>query len=207
MIYVETGARRDFQNSPITTVAALKALTSVDNVIRYCVETDTVYRYEATGSAYTADDLYVLITGDGGDTRWIGVSGRYIAGTLNVSGRFSYNITVIKTATGNLSAAEVTNTIINNYGQGAETTLTLPAAAAGMNFMLVISTTGNAIHIKAGASDKIYLDGTALDDGDKVSLATPAVANSATFYTIQTGAAAWDWVCQTTLGVFTDGGA
>ena len=128
-------------------------------------------------------------------------------GAVTITGKLAYGISVVKTATGDLTAAEVTNTIINNYGQGAETTLTLPAAAAGMNFMLVISTTGNAIHIKAGASDKIYLDGTALDDGDKVSLAVPAVANSATFITIQTGAAAWDWVCQTILGVFTDGGA
>ena len=64
----------------VTTVAAMKALSGTDDRLRYCDETETLYQYEATGSAYTADDLYVLITADGGNTRWLGVSGRYIAG-------------------------------------------------------------------------------------------------------------------------------
>src|SRR5512135_1804283 len=66
---------------PVATVATLKALTGADNRLRYCVETETFYRYEASGSAYTADDLYVMITGDGGNTRWIGVGGRYVLAT------------------------------------------------------------------------------------------------------------------------------
>lgn len=114
---------------------------------------------------------------------------------------------VIKTATGSLSVVECSGTIITNYGQGAETTLTLPTAAAGLSFLLQIITTGNAIHVKAGANDKIYLDGTALDDADKVSLATPAAANCAAFWTWLTGDGVYDWFCNPINGYWADGGA
>lgn len=114
---------------------------------------------------------------------------------------------VTKASTGPLTAAECSNTTINNYGQGAEMTLTLPPAASGLAFKLIVSTTGNALHIKAGANDKIYLDGTALDDADKVSLATPAIGNSAVFECFKTGESTYDWLCTTIMGAFTDGGA
>ena len=114
----------------------------------------------------------------------------------------------IKASTGSLSAKEVTDSIINNYGQSAENTLTLPTAAANMNFIAVISTSGaGAFHIKAGASDKIYLDGTALDDADKASCATPAVGNAIVFFSFKTGASAWDWIAESIQGTWTDGGA
>lgn len=115
---------------------------------------------------------------------------------------------VTKTATGDLSAAEVNGTIISNYGQGAASTLTLPAAAAGYNFIAVVGTAGaGALHIKAGASDKLYLDGVALDDGDKASLATPALGNTLTCFTFQTGASAYDWICTGGGGAAWTGGA
>lgn len=111
-------------------------------------------------------------------------------------------------ATGDLTAAQVNGSLITNYGQGAASTLTLPSAAAGYNFIVVVSTTGNALHIKAGASDKLYLDGTALDDGDKASLNTPALGNTLTCFTFQTGASAYDWICTSGGGsAWADGGA
>lgn len=117
-------------------------------------------------------------------------------------------IATTETATDNLTAAQVNGGIISNYGQGAATTLTLPTAAAGYNFIVVVSATGNALHIKAGASDKLYLDGVALDDGDKASLATPALGNTLTCFTFQTGASAYDWICTGGGGAsWTDGGA
>lgn len=115
--------------------------------------------------------------------------------------------TVTKTETGNLSAAEVSNTIISNYGQGAATTLTLPTATANMSFLVIVSTTGNALHIKAAASDKLIVDGIALDDNDKISLTTPVVGNSASFVSFQTGASTYDWIVTTISGVWTDGGS
>lgn len=111
------------------------------------------------------------------------------------------------TATGTISALHCNGSVINNWGQGAEATLTLPAASSGLHFRVIISEDTYAIHIKAASGDKIYLDGTALDDADKVSLATPGVADSAYFYTFQSGAASWDWICETKIGTWTDGGA
>ena len=101
----------------------------------------------------------------------------------------------------------MTNSIICNYGQGGATILTLPAAAASYDFIAVVGTAGaGAFSIKAGAGDKIYLYGTALDDGDKVTLATPVVGNSASFFAFKTGASAWDWFCLPIFGTWSDGG-
>ena len=115
---------------------------------------------------------------------------------------------ITQAATDTLTAQECRGTVISNYGQAAENTQTLPAAAEGLGGMVVIGTAGaGAFHLKAGASDKIYLDGTALDDADKVSIATPAVGDYFTFFAFQTGASAWDWIVQSGSGTLSDGGA
>lgn len=115
---------------------------------------------------------------------------------------------VTQAATDTLTAAECKNSVISNYGQAAENTQTLPAAAAGLKGMVSIAATGvGAFHLKAGAGDKIYLNGTAMADGEKVTLAAPAIGDCATFWTIQTGAAAWDWVFVSGVGLWISGGA
>lgn len=54
------------------------------------------------------------------------------------------------------------------YTATAAATLTLPAGANGMS--LTVTTRGAVeVSVKAGASDFIYLDGVALDDGDKIT--------------------------------------
>jgi hypothetical protein len=132
---------------------------------------------------------------------------------VGTTGTFSESVSaglkvVTKAASGTLTAAECRGCVISNYGQSAENTQTLPAAAEGLNFIAVIGTAGaGAFHLKAGAGDKIYLDGTALDDGDKASLTTPAVGNAIAFMTFQTGASAYDWMAQSIAGTWTDGGA
>ena len=115
---------------------------------------------------------------------------------------------VVKASTGSLTAQECRGCVISNYGQLAENTQTLPAAAEGLHGLVVIGTAGaGAFHLKAGVGDKIYLDGTALDDGDKASLATPAVGDNFTFFAFQTGASTYDWIVTSgSQGVLTDGG-
>ena len=114
---------------------------------------------------------------------------------------------IIQAVTDTLTVTEVKSKQINNYGQNAENTQTLPAAAKGMSGRVVITTAGaGAFHLKAGAGDKIYLDGTALDDGDKISLSTPAVGNFFTFFTFQNGATAYDWHVISGSGSIVDGG-
>lgn len=114
---------------------------------------------------------------------------------------------VVKTSTDTLTVAEMTSTIMSNFGQGAAMTLTLPAAAAGLNSIATVFTTGNAIHFKAGPNDKIYLNGVALDDEDKVSNATPAAGDSITIVAFKTGASTWDWLIFVGVGTWIDGGA
>jgi len=130
-------------------------------------------------------------------------------GDLEVGGAVSAGLSeVTQPATDTLTAQEVRNTIISNQGQSAENTQTLPAAAAGLNALFVIATAGaGAFHVKAGASDKIYFDGTALDDADKVSCATPAVGDMLSLVTFKSGASTYDWIAQTVAGTWTDGGA
>ncbi len=70
-----------------TTVVAAEAASASDNDLCYVVETETFYRYESSGAAYIDDNLYVLSTGDGGDTRWIGVSGQYTQGNISFQGQ------------------------------------------------------------------------------------------------------------------------
>ena len=59
------------------------------------------------------------------------------------------------------------------YYVNAAATLTLPAVATGMH--LTVATVGAvAVNVKAGPSDLIYLDGIALDDGDKITNSSSA---------------------------------
>ena len=85
-------------------------------------------------------------------------------------------------------------------------TVTLPTAAAGMNFIAVVGTAqaANTWKIKAGTNDKIYFDGVAGTDNQSV-YCTPAVGNYITFATFRTGASAWDWIARTGYGTWTAG--
>ena len=59
-------------------VTAAQAAFGNDNELCYVVSTETFYRNEASGSAFTANSTFVLTTGAGGNTRWIGVAGQYV---------------------------------------------------------------------------------------------------------------------------------
>lgn len=133
-----------------------------------------------------------------------------IGGTTPAAGTFNElkgnTAEIVQASTDTLTVAKMAGTIINNYGQGAANTQTLPAAAEGLNILVVLSTVGNAFHIDVQATDKVYLDGVALDDGDKISNATPAIGDSISIVAFQTGASAYDWRAQTIQGTWVDGG-
>lgn len=59
------------------TLTEIKAATGREDELCTCIETNTTYKYLAAGSSYTADDKFYLVTGNGGDTRWVGISGKY----------------------------------------------------------------------------------------------------------------------------------
>ena len=95
-----------------------------------------------------------------------------------------------------LSAAECYGGVY--YVTGAAT-LTLPAVAAGMH--IVVHTVGAvAVSVDPNASDLIYLDGTALDDGDKITNASTAGDVAVITYYDATG-----WYASTNS--WSDGGA
>ena len=95
-----------------------------------------------------------------------------------------------------LSAAECYGAVY--YVTGAAT-LTLPAIAAGMSIR-VVTIGAVAVSVKAGASDLIVLDGTALDDADKITNASTTGDEAVLTYRNATG-----WYASTNS--WTDGGA
>ena len=175
--------------------------------ICYVQSLKTFYDYVVAGSAYTVDHTSVLSTGNDGNTRWRARAGQYVVDDANFSGLRCTLIELIQATTDTLTAAEMKSTVINNYGQGAANTQTLPTAAEGLNALFIIATVGFAFHIDVQATDKVYLDGAALDDGDKISNATPAIGDSISIIAFQTGASAYDWRAQTIQGTWIDGGA
>jgi len=58
-------------------VATAEVISATAGALLYVVATETLYRYEPSGAAYSDDNTFVLSTGDGGDTRWLGVAGKY----------------------------------------------------------------------------------------------------------------------------------
>ena len=87
------------------------------------------------------------------------------------------------TTTGLLSGGVVTKTAAANYTIGttnsaekyggiiyvtSAATITMPAVGAGMSFT-VITIGATAVSVDPNASDKMYLDGNLLDDGDKAT--------------------------------------
>lgn len=102
-----------------------------------------------------------------------------------------------------LTAANVSNTVITNYGQGAaDVFLLLPAAAAGYSFLATVATAqANHFGVEAAANDKIYLiaaDGTiaAGDDAAAVVMTAAQVGQQFACWTFKTGATAYDWACK-----------
>lgn len=158
-----------------------------------------LYRFNASGTDSEASP-HIIVPDDRADCSG---NGQW---ELVASGRAAEEI--VQASTDTLTALECMGQVISNYGQAAANTQTLPSASQGLHGRVQIATAGaGAFHLKAGASDKIYLDGVALDDGDKASLASPAVGDWFSFWAFQTGAAAWDWMVASGVGALTDGGA
>lgn len=64
------------------TVAEAQLMLGDEKSYLYVKELKTIYEYSALGEV--VDNTYVLNTGDGGNTRWVGISGTYVYGSLNI---------------------------------------------------------------------------------------------------------------------------
>ena len=113
---------------------------------------------------------------------------------------------ITKTETGALSLAECSGTIINNYGQTADMTLTFDAACDQINCKFEVVTTGYAVYLKAAANDKFYHDGIALDDADKIGIALPTLGDHVWIEGMRTGEATWDLRSTSGIGAWADSG-
>ena len=109
---------------------------------------------------------------------------------------------IIKSSTATLTTAEVKGTIINNYGQIDNITLTLPTAAKGLTFMVVLGTTATDkyFRIKADINDQIYLSGTGGGDNKYVGVASAKVGYTISFSSFQTGDNTYDWLAIPIIG-------
>jgi hypothetical protein len=103
------------------------------------------------------------------------------------------------------TAAQLSNAIVNNYGQAAaDVSLTGPTPAAGMNFIMIAGTARSNYWRYTSNTTNVYLDGgTAVT---YVGFATPAVGNAISCFSFQTGAGPdYSLKCTTLSGTSTSG--
>ena len=132
---------------------SLKELT-LTNLIAAVLDIDGM---AAHGGTLVDADLIIVDDGGGGTNR---------SATMEQVWEYANSVKVATySADQTLTTAECYGYVI--YVEGAAT-ITLPAVADGMN-VTIITIGAVAVSIDPNASDKIWLDGTALDDGDKIT--------------------------------------
>ena len=110
--------QKQLKSFSYTTLAEIKLdNTSRDGIICYCNETETYYKFLANGSSFTPNDEDILITGKGGNTRWIAFSGKF---SFKDADRIIYDNTNSNLTSNNVQDAidEIQN---NNSGWGGKT--------------------------------------------------------------------------------------
>ena len=108
---------------------------------------------------------------------------------------------IVKSTTGNLTAAEMRGTIVNNFGQSNDVVLTFDPAAEGLGFTVILgATVAKYFRLDPNASDYILLDGVPGADGAYVGIASATIGNSIQFVSIQTGASEWNWMAYSVNG-------
>ena len=139
-------------------VATAEAYTdAVDGDECYVVTTNTTYRYLTLGAAFTDDNTFVLSTGNGGNTRWVGTRGQYVA-EITRFGRGIAGQTILSTAT--LAASGPVNHGVGLYvlnGAGALVDAQLPTAASvpGEIFTFITTSITNAVRVLPQGGDTI----------------------------------------------------
>jgi hypothetical protein len=152
------------------------------------------------GGGAATNPVWTTATGSGAPVR---AQGAILGDTTAVTIRSLIDEDV-EAATDTLTANQCSGGLINNYGQANDAVLTLPAAAAGMNFTVILGTTvAKYFRLDPNASDGIILNGAAIDtDGHYVGIASAVQGAAIGFVAIQTGAAEWNWFASTISGVW-----
>jgi len=105
------------------TVAEAELFLGTGNNLCYVVENDTYYRFEVAGAVYTDDNTYILSTANGGDTRWVGVAGKFNNNDFALA-----QIVHLDATSGSASITSL-NTIYYIAAGAGVTTITIPDAA------------------------------------------------------------------------------
>jgi len=105
-----------------TTVSEAEAASGSDNDLCFVASTGTFYRYEASGASHTDDNQFVLSTNDAGDTRWLGVAGRFDLGSIVLD-----TIVHLDASSGSAVITEL-NRIYYITAASSVTTVTIPDA-------------------------------------------------------------------------------
>jgi len=169
--------------------------------------------YQALGNAETVIDFYNYTTTIGrvyGNGEWVLTSlqntpvGSVTASTGTFTTLTGNHKEEVEAASDNIGAIQCRGNIINNYGQAADATLTLPTAVVGLNFTVILGTTvAKYFRLDPQAGDSIYLDGITTGDGKYVGVPSATIGNSLSCATFQTGATPdYDWLCSTIAGAW-----
>lgn len=131
--------------------------------------------YATDGYVYWRTDTNRLFIGDGTATRAVAFADEILA-----------------PSTVTLTAAQLYGSRINNYGQTAIATITLPTAAEGMDTVFVFGTATSATYtVQATGANAMYYSGATAAG---VRIEAPAVGNFFVLYSFKTGASAWSWI-------------
>ncbi|MBN2890379.1 MAG: hypothetical protein JXL97_00800 [Bacteroidales bacterium] len=104
------------------TIASAEAASGVDNDLCYVIENETFYRYEADAGAYSDNDKFVLSTADGGNTRWLGIAGKYNRNDLELM-----DINHLDATSGTATITDF-NQVYYIAGASTSTVITIPDA-------------------------------------------------------------------------------
>lgn len=192
------------------------AMRMVYGIVNRCSILNVGIHCVSDSGAPYAVTYYPAIEVTGGSDVTHNFPQQYYSNGINLSGLYHNNLSapgmIVKNTTDSLQEAWCRDTQISNYGQGGAAVLTLPHPKAGMRMRFTMTATGKSYAVKAGVGDKIILNGTALDDGDKVINSNTAIGDAILFYAFNSGYTSgtdydYDWIAVTEGGTWTDGGA
>jgi len=104
-----------------------------------------------------------------------------------------------------LNADAVSRTVINSYGRSGAVTTTLPLAAAGYSFIIVVGTQhDSAWKIQRSEPNTIYwdADGTITAGKTYFQETNQSIGSRVSCSTFQTGASAYSWLCYKVSGTW-----
>lgn len=100
-----------------------------------------------------------------------------------------------------LSVNQVAGTVLNNYGQTAGVTITLPVATSGLQFVFLAGTSlQDILAISPAVTNFIYLAGASTGLGKAVYVNPVQAGQAISFISFQTGEAQYDWVASAVRG-------